>query len=57
MSTLRIMMNTVDHLHYQEILREILSSENFKHINIVVFEGSHDATVQKTKFKKKKTLS
>jgi len=51
------MMNTVDHLHYQEILREIRSSENFKHINIVVFEGSHDATVQKTKFFKKKTLS
>ena len=43
------MMNTMDHHHYQEILREILSSENFKDINIVVFEGSRDVIVQKTK--------
>jgi hypothetical protein len=46
------MMNTMGHHHYQEILREILSSQNFKHINIVVFEGSHDVTIQKIKFKK-----
>ena len=46
-------MNTMDHLHYEEILREILSSENFKHINFVVFEGPRDVKVQKTKFKKK----
>ena len=51
------MMNTMDHLHYEEILREILSSENFKHINFVVFEGPRDVKVQKTKLKKKTVLN
>jgi len=36
--------------------KEILSSENFKHINFVVFEGPRDVTVQQTKLKKKKTV-
>ena len=43
------MMNIMDHLHYEEILREILSSENFKHINFLVLEGPRDVTVQKTR--------
>jgi hypothetical protein len=43
--------DTMDHLHFQEILREILSFENNKQINITIFEGSRDATVQKMKQK------
>jgi hypothetical protein len=44
--------------HYDEytgpssLSRNFKRNENLKHINIVVFEGSHDVTVQKTKFKK-----
>ena len=48
------MMNTMDHLHYEKILRQIVSYENIIHINFIVFGGYRDVTVQKTKFKKKK---